>query len=146
MKSTFKTKTLLFLMASSIALVSCGSKSNSNFDLQDKSTDNYTPQSVVEAYYQTLNAKDYVANVRLFAASESKTESQIQELAAIQEYDFRELGHINCDIISVDIASSGETAVVKVRTLYIDGSGGIETFKVKNTSHGWRLAGVPSYE
>lgn len=121
-------------------------KTNGNSDWQSQTIDDYTPQTIVEAYYQTLNAKDHVANVRLYAASDNKTEAQVQELAAIQKHDYRQLGHIEYEILSIDIAPSGETAVVKARTLYIDGSGGIETFKVKKTAHGWRFSDVTSYK
>ncbi len=109
---------------------------------------NNTPTKVVEKSIEYVQDKNYEAYVELIQIEEKggKTvEEQKKQLVALLQGKLdmtleSKQGLASCEILSEEIAEDGNTAVVKTKITYGDGSTDDQKFKlVKNTDGEWKL-------
>lgn len=109
---------------------------------------NNTPTKVVEKSIEYVQDKNYEAYVELIQIEEKggKTvEEQKKQLVALLQGKLdmtleSKQGLASCEILSEEIAEDGNTAVVKTKITYGDGSTDDQKFKlVKNSDGEWKL-------
>lgn len=107
-----------------------------------------TPSKVVEKSIEYVKAKNYEAYVDLIQIEEKKgksVEEQKEQLLALLQGKLgptldKNQGIASCEILSEEIAEDGNTAVVKAKITYGDGTTDDQKFKlVKNADGDWRL-------
>lgn len=107
-----------------------------------------TPSKVVEKSIEYVKAKNYEAYVDLIQIEEKKgksVEEQKEQLLALLQGKLdqtleKQQGIASCEILSEEIAEDGNTAVVKAKITYGDGTTDDQKFKlVKNADGDWRL-------
>ena len=107
-----------------------------------------TPTKVVENSIEYVKAKNYEAYVDLIQIEEKKgktVEEQKEQLLALLQGKLgptldKKQGIASCEILSEEIAEDGNTAVVKAKITYGDGTTDDQKFKlVKNADGDWRL-------
>lgn len=106
------------------------------------------PSKVVEKSIEYVKAKNYEAYVDLIQIEEKKgksVEEQKEQLLALLHGKLgptldKNQGIASCEILSEEIAEDGNTAVVKAKITYGDGTTDDQKFKlVKNADGDWRL-------
>ena len=109
---------------------------------------NNTPTKVVEKSIEYVQDKNYEAYVELIQIEEKggKTvEEQKKQLVALLQGKLdmtleSKQGLASCEILSEEIAEDGNTAVVKTKITYGDGSTDDQKFKLlKNEDGKWKL-------
>ena len=109
---------------------------------------NNTPTKVVEKSIEYVQDKNYEAYVELIQIEEKggKTvEEQKKQLVALLQGKLdmtleSKQGLASCEILSEEIAEDGNTAVVKTKITYGDGSTDDQKFKLlKNEDGEWKL-------
>lgn len=125
---------ILGLLVMTLCFWSCGS--------------NNTPTKVVEKSIEYVQDKNYEAYVELIQIEEKggKTvEEQKKQLVALLQGKLdmtleSKQGLASCEILSEEIAEDGNTAVVKTKITYGDGSTDDQKFKLlKNEDGEWKL-------
>ena len=103
---------------------------------------------MVEKSIEYVKAKNYEAYVDLIQIEEKKgksVEEQKEQLLALLQGKLdqtleKQQGIASCEILSEEIAEDGNTAVVKAKITYGDGTTDDQKFKlVKNADGDWRL-------
>lgn len=107
-----------------------------------------TPSKVVEKSIEYVKAKNYEAYVNLIQIEEKNgktVEEQKEQLLALLQGKLdqtleKQQGIASCEILSEEIAEDGNTAVVKAKITYGNGTTDDQKFKlVKNADGDWRL-------
>lgn len=132
---------LALAVTGAMMLTACGGNGDTGSDATstEAKVEKDSPSAAMEKVTKKLIKNDWEGAVSMLYGAEEATEEEKAFLMGLMEAAYTEVGGLDkYEVLSEEIAADGQTAVVKGRYTYKDGTSKETKDNLKITDKGWR--------